>query len=413
MNNFPLSLESLTAFSEATDQLLPLIDQVETDNVRFTTANEVLADSPLLPTVRATISAEQAAHWDTLVESGNSIAYDAVATTDSALDAEIATLRTSLLDPALPTAREVAALEQQCAVAMELAPSSAEAIEQVMLEMQTKPEWRRRKELETRLDQVVSERLALDDVYDVAGAAWPIPQAFETNPDVNKSPEPEGDFELIEDIVPVDLKTQEKARCIHDKVDRTVDNPQASDYLKRYLIENIGKTVTVDELTQYLYTPEQIKNVDSYHLRSRITSPLGEAHGQPIRENLLSQGLTLQYGWRKRSVWSAETNTWRHNRPKRIYRLVQTDTLSEQDSDSAQQNTEGGRIADSWESTASATTSTIVHAPAEQRDSHAEISASTLSYVEAIRNALQRRKKGQQDLFYSNKLVTAATRGSR
>ncbi len=104
---------------------------------------------------------------------------------------------------------------------------------------------------------------------------------------------------------------------------RHIGQPEASLYTALYLTEYAGKTVTVDELEDFLYGREASSHSRP---RSRVTTTLGPARNH-VPNILREEGYVLQYGWRCKLEKNGD-NVAKIKYRHRIYRAVALDDLS-------------------------------------------------------------------------------------
>lgn len=152
----------------------------------------------------------------------------------------------------------------------------------------------RKIELEERLKK-------LSDVFEVAGSAWPVPQAHFVAIPIT-------DFTFEEPIM-----EERDNGAIPRSWEHIVDQPHASELIADYLEAHRGQLVTADELADFLYSGANASNRDRSKLRTRVTTMLGpKIQGQKLMQNLAKRGFSLEYGW----VKSSESRS-----KKRAYRL--------------------------------------------------------------------------------------------
>lgn len=178
--------------------------------------------------------------------------------------------------------------------------------------------------IEQKISDLHAEKQGLEDLYEVAGNAWPIPQGPELDD------EPGEETTVVLDEIPVEPVLQDGNVGVEGLLERHVDAPEASQWTVIYLIDQAERVVTVQDLYEFLYSPEVVEQVDEYHLRSRITTMLGPKVGSlDIQEMLADEGFVLQFGWRITKTYGEDdkvTNFARH----RIYRAVPEDKFSVQ-----------------------------------------------------------------------------------
>jgi len=145
-----------------------------------------------------------------------------------------------------------------------------------------------------RLGSFATRSERLDALITRGGAAWPIPSAHHFKSEKGKER-----VQVELDELPVEPQlTEHGSRLLQAMRERHIDEPDASKYIALYLMENAGKTVSVRDLGNFLYTDEVRAEISETGLRSRITTLLGPAKNI-VGRLLDEEGHVLQYGWRR------------------------------------------------------------------------------------------------------------------
>lgn len=342
----------------AVDEALALAAQISDQNERYATLQTVLAEEPeIFEIVANTIAVEQREAFTDLQEIGLSTGdmYEAVAIEGLRVRSAIKTAEAesnSLEAEAEEKNQKLTQLRQEYEVAErarfksiienveQLAPNALEKV-QALLDNRIKgsnPATESGSGISELEDEVLNlltridaEKLkavhntqsleALTPFEEKVAVTWPYPRVLREviGQDTSRW--------ILIDELPVEPKMNSSNHARYNEIrERHVDQPEASIYASLYLSEQSGKTVTVEELVDFLYTDDVRQTVSDTGLRSRVTSILGPKHGSLVRNILLEEEHILQYGYRKKLEIGPDSVIRQVNR-QRIYRAVSLQDL--------------------------------------------------------------------------------------
>jgi hypothetical protein len=190
-----------------------------------------------------------------------------------------------------------------------------------------------------RTEELRKKLAELSLIYEIAGQAWPVPIAREVevpaaeefirnrngaNGSLNGNIESTtAGAEIYAE--PVIVSHETTAERVREFVNLRRYQPKAKALMTYYFTENPERTVTVDELMDFIYS--HVPACDrTLTLRNSITTMLGpKIQGKEMQKMLAAEGLKLQYGWQIR-IGQNGTRTSRH----RVYRAVPSTEPQEQ-----------------------------------------------------------------------------------
>jgi len=194
--------------------------------------------------------------------------------------------------------------------------------------------------LEARAAEIGAKLLELGDIYEVAGGPWPVPIAEEVEVPVderfvvvhlNGNGNGNGRYadsgelvvasEVFEEPTIIDVRTPEER--VREFMHLRRYQPHAKSLMTYYFAENPRRTVTVDELMDFIYShvPEDEK---TRNLRNSVTTMLGpKIQGKEMKRLMAEEGLLLQYGWQK--IMYVNGSPKPKISRKRVYRAIPID----------------------------------------------------------------------------------------
>lgn len=165
--------------------------------------------------------------------------------------------------------------------------------------------------LDRRISELRQTVGCLSVAWEVAGEAWPVPHAFSVQgaspsggTHVNKSA---GGAEQTGKISSAngsnaqgnDVEAGEESASLRIYGERQIEQPDASVLIAAYLAQYRDRTVTVDELVEFLYGHCSLDGVKRKAYRSRVTTLMGpQIQGEQIQNLLEPRGLVMKHGWR-------------------------------------------------------------------------------------------------------------------
>lgn len=183
-----------------------------------------------------------------------------------------------------------------------------------------------------RVERIQSTQAELSILYsqmESLGAAWAIPQAIapDERSALYEAVKEQEESDIIVDILPVTPEKISRMSVLVERAKYQIENPDLSKQVLFYLREEMGKTVTVEDLIRFCYSLEDAGHDINY--RSRITTTLGpESEGRKKQLELAKEDLVLQYGiryiYRKNKDGQLVVR-----RRTRIYRVVPAFTETE------------------------------------------------------------------------------------
>ncbi|GAC1386452.1 MAG: hypothetical protein NVS1B7_4850 [Candidatus Saccharimonadales bacterium] len=170
--------------------------------------------------------------------------------------------------------------------------------------------------LQADYDVLEDRTTEIDNLISSNVNAWPLPLA------VIARSENASSLQAIIDELPVEPELTPRVHERYVKLkSHNIDQPEATIYTALYFSEHAAKTVTVDELIDFLYSQTVIATVSNYHMRTRVTTILGPERGVAVRQILQDEGFLLQYGWRRTLEKNGNGSVKVIDR-KRIYRAI-------------------------------------------------------------------------------------------
>lgn len=163
--------------------------------------------------------------------------------------------------------------------------------------------------------QKIKEATAQDEqlarLYEDVGIAWELPMVYSKRPD-----------ELyLEDTIPVEPELRDKSENgFNEFAKRHIDQPKATQMIAYLFSRNVNKIVDALDIAKNIYSEDVCNNASDEVLRNRVTTLLGpKREDSPLSTMLESEGLALQYGWRKCFEWCGDKK--KITRILRIYRV--------------------------------------------------------------------------------------------
>jgi hypothetical protein len=194
----------------------------------------------------------------------------------------------------------------------------------------------RRQALEQHITDLSSGLAYLDEVYEVAGQAWPVPTAqyieiepepvvFTPNGNGHKPTEEVMLGEIISVIETVtDMPPVEIQRTVEERLQefRThyVDQPEAQQLMALFFMENCGSIVNREELADFVYRQNGAEILGTTPPEQRIVILMGpQTHGKRMQKLLKQYGYGVQYGWQQ--IMQQESNgTLKQITKQRVWR---------------------------------------------------------------------------------------------
>lgn len=186
-----------------------------------------------------------------------------------------------------------------------------------------------RKGLDERIGELTLKLLELDEIYSIAGVAWPSPQAIFDH-DSAYEDDTEGmmqdDSELWQiDNIPLEPESHQSNESIMARlIEFHGRRDKASLALTAYLIDHRDTIFTPQELADYLYTdPTLFEGLSEPAKEERNRKAIHRLLNQDARvpEYLAGEGMKLQYGYRHFVDPKSGKN---YQRKRRIYRVVES-----------------------------------------------------------------------------------------
>lgn len=276
------------------------------------------------------IAVEQSEHLELLDDLATELPYEQIALDCLELEREIERTQELIatVDTRVSTEKlSVAALGSRI---MELMPDTEPVATRRINSRLAEINRQQRDALNIRLEQLTVDLGELSLVTEVAFQPWPLPRAHFIAPEPAESAPRNGVIHTEGDLS--ELVVMPAEPCHIPRVSSAnpdslrgwhVDEPNASRYIALHFVEHVGEVVTVNELIDFVYShcKDEIKEVNS--LRSRITTILGpQIQGQRMARLLASEGLALQYGWKKQMRRLPGGEEKQFGPRKRIYRAV-------------------------------------------------------------------------------------------
>jgi hypothetical protein len=181
-----------------------------------------------------------------------------------------------------------------------------------------------RETLGKRLSELTIAMGGLALVYEVIGQPWPAPRATYTEEPEILSPD------LAEDEFTEPVLTSHALVVdgIKEFSSRHKDAPRASSFIAYYLTENPDKSITADELADFIYSHVDEEDKPAYPLRNRITTILGpKLQGKRMARMLAEEGYVLQYGWQRQLQPATNGRPGMKISRRRVYRAVRMDEI--------------------------------------------------------------------------------------
>lgn len=293
-------------------------DQIVEQNGRYFASGD-LKNNRLLRIVQSDIETEQIDSFHNLLKTSLQVPYEVIGERALELGTMLEHISDDGIDVDDKSRARLGQLNNDVELAVQLAPRRAEDIKRIEAEEREKL---RDKLLEQVRGDVEEAYKNLGDF----GDAWPIPAAI--NPEdrallydmfmeSNKQTEAN---EFTEDIIPITPEERIHQAEVAERAKRSIENPEASQYLTYYFAERVGEIVTVEQLARFLY----VADLEGNNHRSHITTLLGpKIQGKRIQKLLHEEyGLYLQYGIR--ILKQSENGRLVERRRTRIYRAVES-----------------------------------------------------------------------------------------
>ncbi len=258
------------------------------------------------------IGNEQAATIEELTNRDNS-PYELIASEYKTTVTELATAEKHLAD--LETDPRETRLRLAAQRAIALAPLSEPAATKIAKTRIENIQAMNRHDVELVTARLGSKAAELGQLYDLAGTAWPVPQAIHnTDPDI-----------LVIDEIPLDPESHAspEEETIRKLIERHGSTHGASILLTAYLIDNPDVVFTPDQLGEMLYQDEShfdgmTTEEREVCIRKRIQRLLNQ--DARVVGYVEDEGMYLQYGYRR--FMSRDTGLNVRNK-RRIYRVTQ------------------------------------------------------------------------------------------
>jgi hypothetical protein len=290
------------------------------------------------------LAKEQADHKELLSAMADDLPYEELAIEYMQAEQEIANILDELeIIETEPTPEKIGATALANKIMTELMPAYDPATVAANLARRIREINNQRSgELLQKLNILEGGLAELQEFYDIAGQAWPIARANHIvveEPVIPRQPgtnghKPKAKMDT-EAIIPAETAGEQpeeeagppiEARLQEFKL-RHVDQPEASQWIVFYLIENAGQWLTPAQIAGFVYHREnqQLKGVTP--AKDRILTLLGpKIQGKRNQRILLEEGYRLQYGWRAKE---AKDSLGRSSRVKtRKYRALAIDGVT-------------------------------------------------------------------------------------
>jgi hypothetical protein len=257
---------------------------------------------------RNRIAAEQRDYVEVLGELSAELPYEELAIEYEEIVAQLADAESRL-----PTVEEEPDRRKLGVVAMadavvEVMPWAEETAQKHVEERLLEIARLQRVELESRITELRARLYELSELYEAIMTPWPIPVTQEVEavpPEWLPVLPSNGRYADTGETIPVSENFGEPnlsdRRTTEEKVREYLSmrrfQPHAKSLMTYYFTENPSRTVTVDELMDFIYShvPEDEKNKT---LRNSVTTMLGpKIQGREMQRLMAAEGLVLQYGW--------------------------------------------------------------------------------------------------------------------